>query len=65
MTYTEVMSLLRTKIEEAGSQRLFAQQARVSQSYLCDVLNGHRKVGPTLLEALHLQKDEDYIPKDT
>jgi lambda repressor-like predicted transcriptional regulator len=39
---------------EAGSQKLWAAQAGVSQSYLSSVLSGRREPGESILAALGL-----------
>jgi hypothetical protein len=56
MNDARVLRLLRAACKEAGSQNNWAKQHRVSQQYLNHVLNGHRRPGPRILEALGLER---------
>lgn len=49
---SEIYAELRTRIEAAGSQKAWAQQAGISGAYLNDVLMARRDPGPKILAAL-------------
>lgn len=59
MSHVDVVNLLRIA---QGHQTLTAFAATVpcSVSYLSDVMNGKRDVGPTLLDALQIDKQVTY-----
>ena len=47
-----VINRLRRRITEAGSLRQCAKQLKLSPAYLSDVMNGHRRPGPSILKPL-------------
>lgn len=55
LTEQEVMDRLRAAVAAAGSQRAYAEQIGVSQTYLSDVLTGNRTPGEKILTALGLE----------
>ena len=52
----DVLDLLRTAIEQEGSQVAFAQHHGIDRTYLSKVLSGKRPVGDSIAEALGLHK---------
>lgn len=56
MTAEEVRQLLHSACLKAGGRKCFAEQADISQQYICDVLNGRREPGQSVLEALGLER---------
>lgn len=52
----EVLAALREAVDQAGSQRTYAQGIGVSQAYLGDVLHGRRAVGDKILAALGMTR---------
>ena len=55
LTEQDVMDRLRAAVAAAGSQKAYAEQIGVSQSYLSDVLVGNRSPGEKILAALNLE----------
>ena len=55
LTEQDVMDRLRAAVAAAGSQKAYAEQIGVSQSYLSDVLVGNRTPGEKILVALNLE----------
>jgi predicted transcriptional regulator len=56
MTRSEVYTLIRTAITNAGSQKAFAQQAGVSPQYICDIVNGRLDPADKILKAVGVRK---------
>jgi transcriptional regulator with XRE-family HTH domain len=56
LTHDDLIALLRRRIKECGSQKLFAAVAGISEQYVSDVLRGRREPGDAILSALGLQK---------
>jgi hypothetical protein len=56
MTKEEVLARLREISRDAGGQNHAARRLGVSVSYLHDVLAQRRTIGPSILQALGLQK---------
>jgi len=52
----DVLDLLRTAIEQEGSQVAFAQHHGIDRTYLSKVLSGKRPVGDAVAEVLGLRK---------
>ena len=52
----DVYTLLRNRIKEAGSQKAFAAQCGVSETYISDVMNARRDPGPQVLGTLGLRR---------
>ena len=50
----EVCRRLTAACKAAGGQRAFARKHSMSDGYVCDVLNGRRDPGPSILKALGL-----------
>lgn len=65
MTESEVIALVRRKVDEAGSMREYARQTGVTVSYVSDLLNGRRAPGPKILGPLGIERVKvvDYRPK--
>lgn len=57
LTLTQLLELLRSMCEQS-SQKDVAAQLGVSQSYLNDILQGHRTPGQKILDALKLRERE-------
>ncbi len=57
LTHDEVMAKLKEK-QGDRSLREFADELELSAAYLSDVYLGRRGIGPKLLKALGLTKDE-------
>lgn len=55
LTEQDVLDRLRAAVQAAGSQRAYAEQIGVSQTYLSDVLTGNRAPGEKILNALSLE----------
>lgn len=55
LTEQDVIDRLRAAVLVAGSQKAYAEQAGVSQTYLSDVLTGNRAPGEKILTALNLE----------
>ncbi len=51
-----VRKLLRSEVERAGGQSVWARRTGVDRPHLSRVLNEHAFPGPTLIEALGLEK---------
>lgn len=51
---------LRMRIEEAGSQKAFAEAVGISEPYLSDILAGRREPGEKILKPLGLQRKVIY-----
>lgn len=56
MNGANVMDLLRKKVEEAGSQKAFADKHGLSQAYVNDVLRERRDLAGGILNALGLER---------
>lgn len=57
LTLTQLIELLRSMCEQS-TQKDVAAQIGVSQSYLNDILQGHRTPGQKILDALKLRERE-------
>lgn len=55
LTEQDVLDRLRAAVMAAGSQKAYAEQIGVSQTYLSDVLTGNRAPGEKILMALNLE----------
>jgi hypothetical protein len=63
MNREQVIELLRTECERAGSQVNFARQHKLSNTYIHDVLvQRNRVLGPKILKALGLKRQDNYVP---
>lgn len=60
MTEDEVMTKLRAEIARLGSQKTLAETWGFSNSYISDVLRGHRELGPAILAAMKLERVVTY-----
>ena len=58
MTRDDVIALLRTACDEAGSIRQWCLKHKVSQVYALYVLRGERNPGPMILNVLGLEREE-------
>ena len=61
MNREQLIDRLYDMADRLGSQRALAQQLGVSPSYLNDVLQGNRKPGRVILQALKLKAATRYI----
>ena len=57
------LTRLEEQIEAAGSAKLFAMRAGISESYVGDVRAGRRQPGLSLLLALGLVRVVTYVPQ--
>lgn len=57
LTLTQLLDQLRTMCEQS-TQKDVAAQIGISQSYLNDVLQGHRTPGQKILDAMKLEECE-------
>lgn len=64
MTEQDVIRLLVQACAKAGGQAPWAKQAGVSQAYINDVVNGRRLPGPSVLNALGLERVVTYRRKE-
>ena len=60
MELDEVLAVLRQEVEECGSQQEWARRAGVAQTYVSQVLKGKQRPGPTILDALGIEKVTQY-----
>lgn len=60
MTLDSVIAMLRRECAAAGSQKAYAAKIGVSLAHINDVLRGRREPGPSILNALGLEKVVDY-----
>lgn len=62
MSFNEkgVRDLLRARCDDYGSQYQFATKYKLSPQYVCDVIKGRRKPGPSMLKALGLRSRTYY-----
>ena len=64
MTRDELIELLQRKVQRAGTQAALAKELGITAAYLGDVLNGKRKPGPTLLNAIGFRRVITYVKDD-
>jgi transcriptional regulator with XRE-family HTH domain len=64
MTRDKLVELLQRKVQRAGTQAALAKELGITAAYLGDVLNGKRKPGPTLLDALGYRRVITYVKDD-
>lgn len=57
----DVRERLRAAIREAGSQKAYAEQHKLSEAYISDVLRGRREPARKILEALGLVRVVGYV----
>lgn len=60
MNLDSVLTLLRKECATAGSQTAYAAKIGVSPAHITDLLQGYRKPGPSILNALGLEKVVEY-----
>jgi len=60
MTEDQTRRLLREECQSAGSMRAWARKYNLSPAYVSDVLSGRRDIGPSICEALGLEKVTHY-----
>jgi len=63
MTYDKLLDILSRKIAAAGGQSAFARKAGISPQYISEVLRWNKPIGPTLLNALGVEKIITYRRK--
>lgn len=56
MTESELVALLKSRVEQAGSMRALAREFGIQPSYLSDLLQGRRAPGPKVLGPLGLRR---------
>jgi DNA-binding transcriptional regulator YdaS (Cro superfamily) len=61
MNKQRFLDYLAVLVRAAGSQKAAARTWGVSGAYLGDVLKGRREPGPTLLQALGIWKEVEYV----
>ncbi len=59
----DVMTMLRAKAAEKGSQLAVANEIGISQSWLCDILKGRREPVGKVLTYLGLSSMQVYLPR--
>jgi hypothetical protein len=59
----DVLRLLREDVNKAGGQSAWARRTGVDHSYVKQVLRGKKKPGPTIVQALKLNKVVAYEPQ--
>lgn len=52
MSYDEFLDVLQRMVKRAGSQKAFAIELHISESYLSDVLTRNRQPGIAILQPL-------------
>jgi hypothetical protein len=65
LTLNDVIAMLKKRCEEAGSQRAFALDSKISPQYITDVLRRKREPGQMVLDALGLEKVTTYREKES
>lgn len=60
MVTDEVVTLLRKKCAASGSAKRWAEENKVSESYVSDVLRGRREPAASILDALGLERITTY-----
>lgn len=60
MTASDVRTLLKRACAAAGTARAWAEQNKVSQAYVSDVLRGRRNPGEAICRALGLVAEQTY-----
>lgn len=63
MNGAQVMDILRKKVDEAGSQKAFADRHGLSQAYVNDVLRERRDLAGGILNALGFERHVIYRKK--
>jgi len=61
MDEATLLKRLRRRCDEE-TQAVVAAQIGISQQYLSDILAGRRKIGPTVLDALGVERRVTYQP---
>lgn len=59
---TEFVELLEAGAKKSGSQKRYASELGISESYLCDILNLRREPGEKILEPLGYTRKVTYLP---
>lgn len=57
---TQLLEILQSACDKAGSQWKWAMQHTLSPAYVSDVLNGRRAPGESILKALGYEKEVNY-----
>jgi hypothetical protein len=65
MTEDEVRDRLKRACDEAGSKTAWATKNGISLGYVSDVLQNRRGPGDAILQALGLEREVIYRPKET
>lgn len=60
MTADQVRGLMRKRIDKAGSAKAWADEIKVSPSYISDVLTDKREPGESILKALGVERQVIY-----
>ena len=64
MMEIEVLGLLVSEVRKAGSQSAWARERGISAAHVNDVIKRNRAPGPTILNALGLERVITYRQKD-
>ena len=68
LTKAQLLELVRSAVEAAGTQKALAERYGISEQYLTDVLRGRREPGEKLLSALGYERVilyQKYASKDS
>lgn len=63
LTLDELIHLLHRLVEQAGSQKTFAEWHGISPAYLNDVLHGRREPGEMILRAIGYERRVTYVKR--
>lgn len=58
----ELIAHLAAEIKRFGTQKAFALEIGVSESYICDILNYRREPGEKVLQPLGFERKVTYLP---
>ena len=64
ITEKELLKILRKACKEAGSQRKWALDHKMSPAHVNDVLKGNRGPGDKILKALEYERVVGFVKKD-
>lgn len=57
----DILAILNKKCKDAGGQKAFAEKHGISQSFISDVLNARRDIGPSILRAIGFARVTRYV----
>ena len=61
-TQADLIAILRSACEAAGSQQAWAKAHDLSPQYVCDVLKGRRDVSETMANKLGFLREVRFVP---